>query len=100
MFFVKTLESGTNEVGVSAHIDDSRAVGAYETSGALAQQLVFDSDHVLLWDALSDAHNQGHLCINGLNNGRSRERWGHINHSCIGPSALSCLGSAEKRTMH
>lgn len=74
-----------------AYIDDSWAVGAYEAGVALAQELMFDSHHVLLGDALSDADHQRHLCIDGLNDGCRGERRRYINHSGICPCALLCL---------
>lgn len=83
-------------VCVCAYIDDSWAVGAYEAGGALAQQLMFDSHHVLLGDALGDTHHQGNLCINGLDDGCCRERRRYINHSGICTCALLCLGLGIK----
>ncbi len=74
-----------------AYIDDSWAVGAYEAGGALAQQLMFDPHHVLLGDALSDAHHQRDLCVDGFDDGCCRERRGYINHAGICPCALLCL---------
>lgn len=76
---------------MSTYIDDSWTVGANEAGVALAQELMFDSHHVLLGDALSDAHHQGDLGINGLNNGSCRKRRGHINHSGVCPRAILCL---------
>lgn len=78
-------------VCVRAYVDDSWAVGAYEAGGALAQEPMFDSDHVLLGDALCDAHHQGHLRIDGLDDGRSGERRGHINHRGMCPCCILCL---------
>lgn len=73
------------------YIDNSWAVGAYQAGGALAQEPMFDFHHVLLRDALSDAHYQGNLSINSLDDG-CRSKWrGHINHSSICPCALPCL---------
>lgn len=80
-----------------AYIDDSWAVGAYEAGGALAQEPMFDSHHVLLGDALGDAHHQRHLCVDGLNDGRCREWRGYINHSGICPCALPCLRRVKKK---
>lgn len=82
-------------VCVCAYVDDSWAVGAYEAGGALAQQLMFDPHHVLLGDALCDAHHQGHLRIDGFNDGRRSERRGHINHRGIGPCCIPCLGKEK-----
>lgn len=82
-----------------AHIDDSWAVGAYQAGGALAQELMFDSHHVLLGDALSDAHHQGHLGVDGLDDGCRREGRGNINHRGICPCALSCLRRGIKKVL-
>lgn len=78
-------------VCVCAYVDDSWAVGAYEAGGALAQKLMFDPHHVLLGDALCDAHHQGHLRIDGLNDGRGSERRRHINHRGISPCCIPRL---------
>lgn len=76
---------------VCTYINDSWAVWAYEASSALAQKLMFDFNHVLLGDALSDAHHQRYLCVNGLNDGCCREWRRYINHRGVCPCALLCL---------
>lgn len=78
-------------VGAWAYVDDSWAVGTDEAGGVLAQELVFDPHHVLLRDALGDAHHQRYLCIYGLDDGCCRKRWRHINHGGICPRALLSL---------
>lgn len=82
-----------------AYIDDSWAVGAYEAGGALAQQLMFDSHHVLLGDALGDANHQRDLRVDGLYDGRRRKRGWHINHGGICPCALLCLRRGIKKNV-
>lgn len=76
---------------VRAYIDDSWTVGSYEAGGALAQEFMFDSHHVLLGDTFGDAHHQRYLCINSLNDGCCGKWRGYINHSGICPGALFCL---------
>lgn len=79
-----------------AYVDDSWAVGAYKAGGALAQELMFDSHHVLLGDALGDAHRQRYLRIDGLNDGCCSEWRGYINHCGICPCCLLCLRRRRK----
>lgn len=81
---------------VCTHVDYSRAVGAYEPGGLLAQEPVFDSHHVLLGYAFGDAHHQRHLCINSLDDGCCSEWRGYINDSGICPCALLCLKGKKK----
>ena len=76
---------------VYSYINNAGAVGADEARGALAQQLVFDLDHVLLGDALCDAHHQGHASVDGLHDGGTREWRGHVDHCGLGPGTLSRL---------
>lgn len=84
-------------VCVRTYIDDSWAVGADEAGGALAQELMFDSHHVLLGDALGDANHERDLGVDGLYDGRRRERGWYINHSGICPCALLCLSRGIQR---
>lgn len=71
-----------------SYIDDSWAVGADESGDALAQKPVFHLHHVLLWDALCDAHDQRYLGINGLNDG-CRCKWRRNIDDCgIGSSGI------------
>lgn len=90
-----------NEWWVCPYVDDSWAVGAYEAGGVLAQKLMFDPNHVLLGDALCDAHHQGHLRIDGLDDGRGSERRGHINHrgvcACCIPRLRQKGGEAGRK---
>lgn len=79
-----------------AYVDDSWAVGADEAGDVLAQQLVFDSHHVLLGDALGDANHQRDLGVDGLHDGRCRKRRRNINHSGVGPCALHRLRQGVK----
>lgn len=58
--------------------DDAGAVGADQTALALTQQRVFDADHVVLGDALSDAHNQSHLGLHRLHDRLGRTRRRHV----------------------
>ena len=46
--------------------DDARAVGAYEAGLALRFEDVCDPDHVVLRDAFSNAHDQGHFGGDGF----------------------------------
>jgi hypothetical protein len=71
--------------------NDSRAIGANETALALAHKLVLNPDHVLLRNALGDAHNQGHFSVDGLFNGLGRTgRW-NVDYGRIGLGRGTCL---------
>lgn len=76
---------------MSTYIDDSWAVRAYKSGGALAQEPVFDPHHVLLGYTFSDAHHERHLCIDSLNDCCCSERRGDINDTGICPCAVFCL---------
>lgn len=83
-------------VCVDAYVDDSGAVGAHQAGGVLAEQLMFHSHHVLLGDALGDAHSQRDLGVDGLDDGCCRKRGRDINHSGICPCALLRLQGGQK----
>lgn len=63
-----------------AHVDDARAVGPDEAGGALPKQPVLHLHHVLLRDALRDAHHQRHVGIGRLQDGRRRKGGWHVDH--------------------
>ena len=63
---------------------DSWAIGSDETRFVLSEQPVLDPDHVLLGDALSDAHYEAHLRIHGLQDGLRGTGGRHVDNSGIG----------------
>lgn len=80
----------------STYVNDPGAVGADQTGDILPEELVLYAHHVLLRDALCDAHCQWNLGINGLNDGCCCERRRHVDHGGICSSALFGLEECDK----
>mmetsp|Transcript_52783 Transcript_52783/g.115792 ORF Transcript_52783/g.115792 Transcript_52783/m.115792 type:complete len:241 (-) Transcript_52783:344-1066(-) len=60
-------------------LDDARAIGPNQPSLRLCHQRLLDLNHVLLRDALRDAHNKRNLSIESLQDGGSGTRRRHVN---------------------
>ena len=53
-------------------------------------------DHVVLWDALCDADDEGHLRLNRLEDSRRRARRRHVQNSRVRARLLLCFGDRCK----
>jgi hypothetical protein len=59
--------------------NDTGTIGTNEFRGGLPVQMPLDLDHVLLWNAFGNAHNQWNFCFNGFHNGGGGEGRRYIN---------------------
>ena len=64
--------------------NDAGTIGSDQSALILVLELLDHLDHVVLGNALSDAHNQGDLGVNGLNDGGGGAGRGHVNHGAMG----------------
>nr|CAH7742034.1 unnamed protein product [Callosobruchus chinensis] len=76
--------------------NDTRAVGTNQPGLVLPDKLVLDTDHVMLGDSLSDAHNEGHLSVDCFNDCCCGSRRWYIDHCCITTSCVPCLKPTKK----
>mmetsp|Transcript_11109 Transcript_11109/g.26212 ORF Transcript_11109/g.26212 Transcript_11109/m.26212 type:complete len:306 (+) Transcript_11109:112-1029(+) len=72
-------------------LDDARAVRTNQARLVLAHQCMLDLHHVLLRDALGDAHDQRDLSLQGLEHRGGRGGGRHVNHRGVGTCLLLCL---------
>ena len=78
-------------------LDDARAVGANEARLGLLAQRVLNAHHVLLRDTLSDAHDEGDLRLDGLEDGRSCRGRRHKDNRRVGVGDFDGLLEQEGR---
>ena len=77
--------------------DDSRAVGAEQTSARkIALQSVEHARFILGWNALSDAHNESHTRHSGFENCCGRCLWWHGDERRVSTGCLHCIGDRIK----
>jgi len=89
----------TGLVDVSGHdtdlalvgLDDTGAVRTDETGLGLLVEAVLDSDHVGLGDTLGNAHDEGDLGIDGLEDGSGSAGRGDVDNGSVSTGVLSAL---------
>ena len=63
--------------------NDTRTVRSDKPGLVLSEELMLDTDHVLLWDTLRDAHDEAYLCVYCLHHGLGGAgRW-HVYHARV-----------------
>ena len=81
---------GIRKVSQSIHstyligCNNTGAVGTDQSGFALSLESVFHPDHVLLGNALGDAHNKWDLRFNGFHDGGGSARRGNVNDGAVG----------------
>lgn len=76
--------------------DDTRAVWSDQSGLVLCLEDVCDSDHVVLWDTLSDTHDEWDLCSNRLFDTGSGDWRRNKDGGCVGTSLLHGVAYAGK----
>lgn len=71
--------------------NDSRAVGTDQAALRLTHQGMLNANHIMLRNALSNAHNQWDFGFKGFQDGCSSSWWWHIDHRGISFGRLLCF---------
>lgn len=74
-------------------LDDAGAVRANQARLALRLHDGFNSNHIQCRNALSNAHDEVHFCLDGFKDGISGERWGDVDDSGISACILLGFGA-------
>lgn len=88
--------SGHDTDFASLWVDDTWAVGSHKTRLALALEGVGDPDLVGLRDSFCDGDDQGHLSLDGLDDGISSKRRWDIDDRGVRLCLLDCIPHASK----
>lgn len=80
--------SGHNADLALSGLDNAGAVGANQARLTLRLHDGFYSNHIQSGNALSNAHDEVHLCLDGFKDCIGSERWGDVDNSGISPCFL------------
>lgn len=80
--------SGHNADLALSGLDNAGAVGANQARLTLRLHDGFYSNHIQSGNALSNAHDEVHLCLDGFKDCIGGERWGDVDDSGISPCFL------------